>query len=331
MKKFWETLKKLNYNIVFLIIILLVIAISAFILIRWARGVDSTYDPDNVEDGFDMEVLDMTYYVKADTLNGHIPNETKKILFFGNSPLSDERDSKNNLCNLIADNLDADIVNLSIPDSYLASTSDVLSEENPEDFYSFYWLSIIATSKNKDFYSNYEKYAKGTNEIGDNVYEYLMDVDLDTVDSVVLMYDAADYLNGRGCQNPDYLTDVTKFCGNMYAGIELFQKDYPHIQIIVMSPTYAYALDEDGNYLDSDIVRVDGDPLSEYAYAQLSICEYLQVSFIDNIYGSITCVNADDYLEDNVHLNTKGRKLIANRFVEAYDKMWSRYEDSLSK
>ena len=35
---------------------------------------------------------------------------------------------------------------------------------------------------------------------------------------------------------------------------------------------------------------------------------------MDNLYGSITEDNADEYLVDNLHLNVKGRKLIAKRF-----------------
>lgn len=329
MKKFWEYLKKMNLNILLLIIILIVILTSVFIVAKWARGVDSTYDPNNVEDGFEPEVLDITYYMTEETLNGHIPNEQKKILFFGNSPLSDDRDSKNNLCNLIADETGAEVVNLSIPDSYLADLPTTESEgfftTYPENFYSFYWLAIVGAMKDSDYFDNYKKFVYGTNEIGDSVYSYLMDVDMNTVDSIVLMYDAADYLDGRGSQNTENLADITKFCGNMYAGIEQFQKAYPHIQIIVMSPTYAYALDEDGSYLESDIVRVDGDPLSEYAYLQLGVCQYLQVSFIDNIYGSITVDNADKYLSDNVHLNVQGRKVVAKHFAEAYEKSWSHY------
>ena len=83
--------------------------------------------------------------------------------------------------------------------------------------------------------SDYDKIARGTSEIGDEVVDYLFDLDLNTVDSIVLMYDASDYLAGRIKETSENVSNPHTFCGNMYAGIDLLQKTYPHIQIIVMS------------------------------------------------------------------------------------------------
>ena len=47
-------------------------------------------------------------------------------------------------------------------------------------------------------------------------------------------------------ENP---TDPTQFTGNLEASIEVLQNYYPQIRIIVMSPTYAYAVDENGDYV----------------------------------------------------------------------------------
>ena len=145
------------------------------------------------------------------------------------------------------------------------------------------------------------------------------------------MYDASDYLMGRIKETPDDLSNPQTFCGNMFAGIELIQNLYPHIQIIIMSPTYAYAIDENGEYISSDIVKVNGDSLSSYAITQLNLCQVAEVTFIDNIYGTVHADNADTYLTDNVHLNLEGRKLVAQRFSEIYKATWDRYYESLEK
>ena len=114
-------------------------------------------------------------------------------------------------------------------------------------------------------------------------------------------------------------TDITQFTGNLQASIETFQSAYPHIRIIVMSPPYAFSneLDENGEYISSDIVRYGWDVLSTYVILEGNICASTQVTFIDNLYGTITEDNAKEYLMDNLHLNIEGRKKIAERFVYA--------------
>lgn len=332
MNKILLFFKKLNPHIVIPILIVLTVAGTAFFIARWAKGVDSTYDPDAVEDGYEIEVLDRVYYVYPDNLAGHIPNETKKVLCFGNAPFSDDRNSKNNLCNLIADKTGAEIVNLSIPDSYLSMGSGDGNITDPLDYYTFYWLMCFAALENKELLiEDYNTLARGTSEIGDDVVDYLCDLDLNTVDSIVLMYDASDYLIGRIKETPDNVSNPRTFCGNMFAGIELIESMYPHIQIIIMSPTYAYAIDENGEYISSDIIKVEGESLPSYAITQLNLCQVAEVTFIDNIYGTVHADNADMYLADNVHLNVEGRKLVAERFSEIFKATWNRYYEVLEK
>lgn len=330
MKKFLTILKKLNPHIVIPILIVAALLGTVFFIAKWARGVDSEYDPDALEEGFEIEVLDRVYYVYPDNLAGHIPNETKKVLCFGNAPFADDRDSNDNLCNLMAKETGADIINLSIPDSYLSMGSPEGNIVDPLDYYTFYWLMCFAALDDTELLMNdYNTIARGTSEIGDQVVDYLSEIDLNTVDSIVLMYDASDYLIGRIKETPENVANPRTYCGNMFAGIELIQSLYPHIQIIIMSPTYAYAIDEDGNYISSDIIKVEGESLSSYAITQLNLCQVAEVTFIDNIYGTVHADNADMYLTDNVHLNVDGRKAVATRFAEIFKATWDRYYERL--
>ena len=75
------------------------------------------------------------------------------------------------------------------------------------------------------------------------------------------------------------------------------------------------AVDENGDYVSSDMYIYNGrDVLSTYVIKECYSANIHSVSFMDNLYGSITEDNADEYLVDNLHLNVKGRKLIAKRF-----------------
>ncbi len=89
-----------------------------------------------------------------------------------------------------------------------------------------------------------------------------------------------------------------------------------------MGPAYAYAVNDDGEYISSDVMRFTGefgqqDVLSTYSIKQYGSCSSRSVTFIDHLYGTITEDNASDYLIDNLHLNKEGRKIIAERFVNA--------------
>lgn len=99
----------------------------------------------------------------------------------------------------------------------------------------------------------------------------------------------------------------------------MLQDIYPHIRIIVMSPPYAFSdqLDENGDYISSDITRYGQDVLSTYVIKEYGSCATRRVSFVDHLYGTITEDNAKDYLIDNLHLNVAGRREIAKRFVYA--------------
>lgn len=331
MKKVFSFLKKLNPHMVLTGIIVILLLMAVLYFAKWAKGVDSTYDRELVESGYEIEVLDRVYYPSPEQMGNHIPNETKKILCFGNAPFADDRDSEYNLCNLIAKETGAEVVNLSIPDSHLSMKGPGINVTDPDDYYTFYWLMCFAALDNERMQTRYDNLARGQDELRDYVVDYLIDIDLNTVDTIVLMYDASDYLIGRIKETTDNLSNPLTFCGNMNAGIELIKSTYPHIQIIVMSPTYAYALDENGDYVSSDIVKVEGQTLSNYAITQLNLCQVAEVTFIDNIYGTVHADNADEYLVDNVHLNVEGRKAVAMRFAKIYQRTWNRYEEKLNQ
>jgi hypothetical protein len=91
-----------------------------------------------------------------------------------------------------------------------------------------------------------------------------------------------------------------------------------------MSPTYAYVINEEGEYVSSDLYCYIKDPevshkLSNYALLLERETAPQGISFVDNIYGTINETNADQYLLDNISLNVDGRKKLAERFVYALE------------
>ncbi len=251
------------------------------------------------------------------------------ILAFGNAPFADDRDSKDSLANLIAQKADATVINCAVSDSYLASQLSYLnSSKMPMDTYTFYWLCALAVGAEVD-----DHFTNAAANLGDDVppdaeevYNTIKNLDMNTVDAVVVMYDANDYLMGNPTYDPQNPTNIMCVSGNLEAGIELLQKNYPNIRIIIMSVPYAYAIDDNGEYVSSEKVTYGDAKLSDYFAGQYYSAMDRSVSFVDNMYGTFTEENADEYLSDNIHLNVKGRRLLADRFVETLT-----YFDSLIK
>lgn len=307
----------LNIHFLFVVAILGIFAIIFIRFQTWGEEIDldeifkdgqGSYD--NSMDSILPLMDEMGQIVKRDL-------ENPVIVAFGNAPFADDRDSEDNLCNLIAKETGATIYNCSVSDSYLAAhTYAYDSEFYPMDAYCFYWLATLAVDGPIDDYYRQAEEVLG-NALPDGAaeaYDTIKALDFNDVDVITIMYDATDYLMGHQMYSDENTTDIQQFTGNLEAGIELIQDNYPHIRFIVMSPTYAYAVDENGDYVSSDMYTYGQDVLSTYSIMQSASCQRHSVSFIDHLYGTITEANADDYLIDNLHLNVAGRKLVAQRF-----------------
>lgn len=322
----------INIHTVCIAIIFLILGGIYFSLKNWGTWIN----PDDIaklegkyEDTLD-QILPVIYNNEEDE---NSPNPADdgilQIACFGNAPFADDRDVKEGLANLIAVDANAVVYNYSISGSYLAALSPGFDANvHPEDAYNFYWLTILGIFKDADSFIPAANEALGSKAPKEamEVYEHLKEVDFSKIDVVVIMYDASDYLNGNPMYNDadnDEQQDITTFTGNLTAGIKLIQQNYPHIRIIVMSPTYAYGLDKQGNKVSSDIQKYGWDVLSTYVIKESDAASNCQVSFVDNLYGTITEDDAPSYLTDHLHLNQDGRKKVAERFLYAlnyYDK-----------
>lgn len=314
---------RINSHIVFAVSILFVILFIVYRLKNWGVFISQEHIRDNIE-GTLSDTLDLMMPL-TDENGTPIPLNTEdglSIVFFGNAPLADDRDSKDNLVSMIGDMADATVYNCSISGSYLAAEwPTFVAESRPLDAYTLYWLSVYAGGAGTIDMFQQASAALGENEPEDakQALDLLGTIDFSTVDVIAIMYDAYDYLIGHYVTNEENPTDITSFTGNLEASIEYLQRVFPHIRIIVMSPTYAFSdkLDEDGNYISSDIARYGQGYLSNYVQMEGNSCSLRQVSFVDHLYGTITQDNALDYLTDNRHLNVEGRKLVAQRFMQA--------------
>lgn len=307
-------------HILFALILLVILGLIIYKFFTWGTTVKSDYDPNNISDNYEIEVLDnMVPHINTTDIVGVDDGKTT-IVAFGNAPFSDDRDSENSLASLIEQKTGATVINCSIADSYLAAAGPSF-QDTPDvmDLYNFYWLSTLACLDNDFIYEHTEERLKLFPQDALDAAERIMSIDWSTVDVITIMYDGKDYLDGRGVYDASNLTNIQTVYGNLSAGIELFQETYPYIRIIVMSPTYAFGIDDNGDYISSDIKIYAEHPLSTYV-GMIERSSYIHsVSYLDHLYGTIHEDNASEYLLDNIHLNQQGRELVAERFKYALE------------
>ena len=298
-----------------------IVVLIVFLAVQRIRNFGNVQNLADYEGSYDAEVLDSILpLIPADGVE-LVDDGKTTIVAFGNAPFADDRDSEDSLASIIEDMTGATIYNCSVANSYLATEHPTLEIETAlMDAFNFYWLTTTFCLRNNDYL-----YQWIFEELGDKIpadgleaYQTLTTIDFNEVDVIVLMYDGSDYLAGHNMYSDENDTDIQHFTGNMCAGIDLIKATYPHIRIIVMSPTYAFAVNDEGKYVSSDqYIYNDQDVLSTYVIKQFGYAYDREVTFIDNIYGTITEDNAEEYLTDNIHLNVEGRKKVAERFVYA--------------
>lgn len=311
----------MNWHVILLLVFICCAGLLIYRFSNWGSIIKSDYDPNNVNTEFEIESHDNILPLMVDDEVLPEDDGIRTIVAFGNAPFAKDKGTDDNLASMIEELSGAVVYNCSVADSFLSSSEPLVNADiSPMDAFNFYWLLALANEEGDSIYDYiFSEKADLISEDAKEAYELIRSIDFNTVDVITVMYDAADYLNGRYIYNPDNLTDVQSFFGNMNAGIQFIQSMYPHIRVIIMSPTYAFAIDDSGNYVSSDLYLYSEHPLSLYS-ALLEQCAAGNVaSFVDNFYGTVNELNAKDYLIDNVNLNIAGRKKLAERFVYALE------------
>lgn len=311
----------ISIHAVLLVLIALVFAVIAFKLIFWdKRSHHNTERENDTTLSFDTEPLDSIVPLNATNGASKEKDEDLRILFVGNGSLAEDKTSDANLANIVRAKTGATVYNCAIPGSYLSAKNQTYKDSCPYDAFSFYYLCTLFTFGNTDTISWAERDLGGLpKEVKESV-DLLQSIDYSELDILCIYYDGSDYLEQRVVKDEDNENDPTTFCGALNAGIGLVKELLPDTRIIVMSPSYAYAVDKNGTYSSSFERNVLEEPLNFYVGMQSVTCIENSVSFVDNFYGSIYEEIAPKYLKDHILLNEKGHALLAQRFLDALNK-----------
>lgn len=314
----------INIHIVLLAVVVLTFGFIIYKYLTWGHIVEpddnSTEPGDYVTESYDniIALTDVEGNIIAPNLEDGL-----SIAIFGNGPFAEDRNSEDGLANMLAEATGATVYNCAINGSSLVSTLPYTPDMsiNPWDAFNFYWMSLFSTDLEVEYFFGEALETLGADAPPEaaEIHEIFSTLDFDTVDIIVVMYDATDYFAGYPAYPTEDIPPIQSFAGNLEAGLNILRQQHPNTRIIVMSPTYAFSdrLDENGSYISSDIVRYGSDSLSTYICKAAESCSAAQVTFVDNFYVTFNEDNALDYLSDNMHLNAAGRKKVIERLVYA--------------
>ena len=293
-------------------VIAAVVVFSVVKLIIWNKG---TAELDQSETGsFEVEVLDQIFLLSNDKKEGHVFDDEETILFLGNDAITFDQ-NETGVTAKVAEKLGAKCINAGFPASTVSLKNASFSEDYVLDTYSFY--NVANCIVNQD-YSSLERYA---DQFDDYTYrgstDRLKTTDMDKVDTIVIYYNAQDYMNLRIGMNPDNEVDPITYRGALNAGIKALQEKYPYIRIVCMSFTMCYAFDSSGQLVSGDRFDFGNGKLTTYLQFMIDVSGERGVSFIDNYYGTIHEDNSSEWMIDNIHVNADCNAHVASHFVNA--------------
>lgn len=304
-------------HIALVVAIVAIAGVAIWRLYKWNQGTTSDFEAEIEQvdpEEFDIETLDMIIPMDSSRLEGHEEDNELNILLLGNNPFTDDR-SENGLADMIAEKTCATVYNGAFPDSSAAFKHYPIDVNYPMDHFSLPSLTNLLLAD--DFYTinAAAKYMPNPEDYQPGI-DALESVDMNKVDVVVLMYDSTDYNNAVPCTNEAVADDVTAFTGGITFFLDVVNQYWPHIRVFVMTPTYALYQDENGKTYSGTTKDLGNGPLPFYVQNEISAVVSCGYSVIDNYYGTVNESNYEEYLEDNMHLNEKGREKVADRIAD---------------
>ncbi|MCR5033311.1 MAG: SGNH/GDSL hydrolase family protein [Lachnospiraceae bacterium] len=142
----------------------------------------------------------------------------------------------------------------------------------------------------------------------------LKTVDLSQVSVIVIEHGVNDFNSERPLDNLENPYDICSFGGALRYSIEILQKNYPNIQIVLVSPAYFYL-----QKTDMDCYSIDYGYGTMEAYVDLEkeIAEVYGLPFIDMLHSlPIHLENIYVYTEDGMHLTEEGFKLYGDYLAQ---------------
>lgn len=234
-----------------------------------------------------------------------VAEETKRkqVVVFGDSIWDSSRD-ETGIAALLSSYMNADVYNCAIGGTR-ASLKDGESPDNYENWDSTSLSGMVNVATGK---VNPEIFLEGYPAGG-----VIRNIDFSKTDYFIIAYGLNDYFSGATLNVEDGREwDAHGYGGALRYAIDELRGKFPDAQILLISPTYCQFWRDGVMYTDSNMKDFGGGPLTIYANVCRNVAENENTLYID-AYSKmgINIYNAEEYLEDGIHLTAAGRELYA--------------------
>ncbi len=147
----------------------------------------------------------------------------------------------------------------------------------------------------------------------------LEQIDFETVELLFIGHGMNDYQVGIPIENKEDAYDVYTFTGALRSSVEMLQRAYPDLRIVLVTPTYSWYINEDGTGETCEERDFGGGILEAYVDAEIALGESLGIEVIDLYHDFYPHEQWNDwvvYTRDGVHPNEAGCKLIAEKIYQ---------------
>lgn len=222
-----------------------------------------------------------------------VDEDKVKIVVFGDSIWNEGRGT-DGISEQVMEQLDVEIYNCAIGGTTAAVDGDV-PEREEWDSRSFSGMVYVARG------------IIDADELmpDDAACEVIKQVDFNEVDYVIVSYGLNDYFSDITVYPKEYY-DKSSYVGALRYGIHRLQKSFPHLEIILTSPTYCEWFKGERQF-----------ELGRYVECARGVAQEMDVHFLD-MYHALGKNPEEkmEYLSDGVHLTSEGRTLYANSVIE---------------
>ena len=314
-------------HIIVLVVVIVIAIIAIWKIYDWNKGVESDYDPTEDTSEWDVETEDYIVPLLDEAKSLQVDDGVETVLLLGNDPFTSNNDDTG-IPALIEQRTGATVVDAAIGHSTIGTQNMEFSTENFWDGLSFKWVASCIEQRD---YTLLYNHAVGVGDDGSikEAVDRMASLDMATVDTVVIMYDARDYKLGYPAASIYDMELPASVAGCLREGLATLQRALPQARIIFSSPYYCYIENpkKDGEYIPCTIAingMTSGDKdeysygsLGDYVVAYKAISVDAGINYIDNYFGTITEDNYQEMLKnDNTVLSSDGRKAIADRISE---------------
>ncbi len=312
--------KDIIAHIAIIAVILIILIVSVYKLVKWNQGSPEAGAVET-DENFDVETEDYITAMNKDLLKNHPDDGKTSIVFLGDDVLADYTGNDGipaQVVSLMGSSNPAQVYNCAFSTMTASASNSFWDDTHPEDAFSLYW---VAKSMTLNDYTLLNNVVENVDPNYKNTIKTMEGIDFNTVDVIAIMYGMNDYLNGKMITDPADPVNTAAFTGALNSSISLIKEAYPHIRIIVLSPTYC-EVEQDGKLVGGDTANTGYGILADYMVAAKAIAVESNITFLDNYYGvDINSDTADQYLEKNhIHPNAAGRKMIAQRIADLLTK-----------